>query len=62
MNLSKGPARAGAATTRREVLKGLAAAPVIAVIGAAPADAAAQTVLHRGWVLRADDLERLGRR
>ena len=45
---------------RRTLLKAAAALPVALLLPPAPAEAA--VVLHRGWVLRADDLLRLGRR
>jgi hypothetical protein len=46
--------------TRRTLLKAAATLPVALILPPAPAEAA--VVLHQGWVLRADDLQRLGRR
>ncbi|MDR3475591.1 MAG: hypothetical protein P4M09_28420 [Devosia sp.] len=52
---------AARAPSRRLMLKAIAAAPLL-VAAALPAVAAAdELVLHEGWVLRADDLQRLGR-
>ena len=46
---------------RRTVLQGLATAPLLVAAGAGTTIAADNLVLHQGWVLRADDLVRLGR-
>ena len=49
-------------TTRRTLLKAAAALPAaLALPPIAAAPAAPTLVLHQGWVLRADDLARLGR-
>jgi hypothetical protein len=48
--------------TRRTLLKAAAGLPVALALPASPTQAAPALVLQRGWVLRADDLARLGRR
>jgi hypothetical protein len=53
--------QAGAAPSRRAVLHAIAVAPLALIASPALAAAGDGLVLHRGWVLRTDDLERLGR-
>ena len=48
--------------TRRDALGLLVAAPVLLSSAAKASPHAERLVLRDGWVLRADDLERLGRR
>jgi hypothetical protein len=51
----------GATPSRRAVLQAIVLAPFAVATSPALAAPGEGLVLHRGWVLRTDDLERLGR-
>jgi len=53
------PSRHQALMSRRALILGAAAVPISLPAGARRPE---QFVTHRGWVLRADDLDRLGLR